>query len=107
MKDFNSYVNGQGNGSDKGRGANQNTGSGDFLNGSIDISTVLNALAGKYEGADEKEIISAIIAEAEKGRRNGTLTDEALKSFEATVSPMLTPEQRKKLSGVVKFLLKR
>jgi len=99
MKDFNSYVNSSGNGQ-----SGRESGGGDA--GGIDVATVLNALAGKYEGADEQEIISAIIAEAERGRANGTLTDETLKSFEATVSPILSPVQRKKLNKIVRYLLK-
>ncbi len=100
MKDFNSYLN-QGN-----RGERPQEGVGEQYGG-IDIATVLNALAGKYEGAKEDEIISAIVSEVDKGRKNGTLTDADLISFRDTVAPMLDEKQRKRLNKIVKYLLNK
>lgn len=91
--DFKSYVN-----------SNANKRSGEEQKGGMDYASVLSALAGKYEGASEEEIISAIIEEAEKSRRNGTLSDADIDAFANSVSPLLTPVQRKKLAKVVKFL---
>ncbi len=65
---------------------------------------LIKNLAKKYEGASEGEIISAIMKEAEKGRKNGTLTDADIDNFYAMLSPMLNASQRKKLDEVVKKL---
>lgn len=60
----------------------------------------LNALAGKYEGASEEQLMRAIYAEAKRSRKNGTLSDEQIDEFVSTVLPMLSAEQAKKLSAV-------
>ena len=46
--------------------------------------------------------MSAILAEAEKGKKNGTLTDEDVDRFASAVSPFLTDKQRKMLNVIVK-----
>ena len=97
MKDFNSYAN---DGSKNDRMPHDNGNS--F--GGVDVSALLSALAGKYEGASEDEIISAIISEAQKGRKNGTLTDADLENFERTVMPMLNEKQRAKLGKIIRYL---
>ena len=91
MKDFNSYLNSN---EQKGRGQPND----------LDAKTLLGELAGKYEGASEEEIISAIIEEAEKSRRNGTLSDADIDAFAQSVYPMLNASQQRKLQKVVKFL---
>lgn len=90
MRDFNSY--------EPKKSKTQN--SSEKLNGNA--MNVLNAFAKKYEGASETDLISAIMKEAEKGRKNGTLTDKDIDNFASTISPMLTPSQREKLKSVVK-----
>lgn len=60
----------------------------------------LNALAGKYEGASESEIMRAIYAEAKRSRKNGTLSNERIDEFVETISPMLSREQAQKLAAV-------
>ena len=82
MRDFNSY--------EKKETTNQG------LNG--DAMNNLRKLAGKYEGASENDLISAIMIEAEKGRRNGTLSDADVDNL---IAPMLNPSQRAKLKAVV------
>ena len=84
MRDFNSYK------------PNNNS------NGNQDYMSVISNLAKKYEGASESDLISAIMLEAEKGRRNGTLTDSDIDNFARVLSPMLNPNQQKKLQSVVK-----
>ena len=90
MRDFNSY--------EPKKSKTQNPS--EKLNGNA--MNVLNAFAKKYEGASETDLISAIMKEAEKGRKNGTLTDKDIDNFASTISPMLTPSQREKLKSVVK-----
>ncbi len=62
---------------------------------------MLKAMADKYEGASEKDLISAILAEAVKARAAGTLSDEEIDSFAAQISPMLTQAQRSRLNAVI------
>lgn len=82
MRDFNSY--------------NQNE------NESVNQLNDLKAFAKKYEGASEDEIISQILLEAQKGRRNGTLSDSDIDRFKNMLYPMLNARQREKLEKVVK-----
>lgn len=90
VKDFKSYTDN-----------NQGTGGEDTAQG---LSNLISQLAGRYEGASEEQIISAIIAEAERGKRNGTLTNGDIDSFATALSGMLSEGQRKKLKKVVAYL---
>ena len=67
---------------------------------------LIKNLASKYVGASENELISAIIVEAEKGRRNGTLSDSDIDNFALSLSPMLNASQKKKLSLVIEKIKK-
>ncbi len=100
MKDFNSYVKNNRANSNGGNGG-ANGGNGDNYG---DVEDVLTSLARKYEGADEDELIAAIFAEAERGRKNGTLSDADIDNFARTVSPMLNDKQRKRLESIVRHL---
>lgn len=66
----------------------------------------LSSFAKKYEGASQSELISAIMLEAEKGRRNGTLTNADIERFATMLAPMLNGEQKKQLDMIVKKLLR-
>lgn len=69
-----------------------------------DIAEQFSALASKYEGKNADEIMRAILKEAERGRKNGTLSDKDIDDFSNMISPMLTDGQRKTLDKVVKRL---
>ena len=71
-------------------------------NGSGDINSQFMKFASAYEGKSVDEVMSAILAEAEKGKKNGTLTDADVDKFASTVSPFLTDKQRKMLNVIVK-----
>lgn len=71
-------------------------------NGSGDINSQFMKFASAYEGKSADEVMSAILAEAEKGKKNGTLTDEDVDRFASAVSPFLTDKQRKMLNVIVK-----
>lgn len=71
-------------------------------NGSGDINSQFMKFASAYEGKSADEVMSAILAEAEKGKKNGTLTDEDVDGFASAVSPFLTDKQRKMLNVIVK-----
>lgn len=70
--------------------------------GSGDINSQFMKFASGYEGKSADEVMSAILAEAEKGKKNGTLTDEDVDRFASAVSPFLTDKQRKMLNVIVK-----
>ena len=64
-------------------------------------------LASKYEGKSADEIMQAIINEAEKSRKNGTLSDKEIDNFASTIAPLLNDKQRKTLASVVARLKKQ
>ncbi len=70
--------------------------------GAGDINLQFMKFASDYEGKSADEVMSAILAEAEKGKKNGTLTDEDVDRFASAVSPFLTDKQRKMLNVIVK-----
>ena len=63
---------------------------------------VLKSFAKKYEGASEDQIINEIMLEAQKGKRNGTLTNADIDRFKNMLYPMLNSNQRAKLEKVIK-----
>lgn len=83
MRDFNSYSSESGN------------------KNSTNPMDLLKNLASKYEGASQSELISAIIKEAEKQRKNGSLSDSDIDNFVKTISPMLNGSQKEQLKRVV------
>ncbi len=95
FSDFVSDTKETGNGGFGGNGGNGGQG----MNGAA--FDMLKNIAGRYEGASESELISAILAEAMKSRAAGTLSDSEIDSFVAQISPMLTAVQRSRLNAVV------
>ena len=61
----------------------------------------------KYDGATEEELIKAIVLEAEKGRRNGSLTDADIDRFVSMLAPMLDDKKRKKLYAIAEKIKKK
>ena len=83
MKDFKSYSNER---PDKkpDEGA---SGSAQSYNHTVELAKVLTkAMSGKNEG----QILHTIIAEAERGKREGTLTNQDLDNFYTALSPFWT-----------------
>ncbi len=66
-----------------------------------DAMNAIKNFAGKYEGASESELLSEIMKEAEKGRKNGTLSDSDIDRFKSVLEPMLNSSQRAKLNKIV------
>ena len=58
-------------------------------------------IASAYDGKSNADIFRTILAEAEKSKRAGTLSNEELESFYLTFSPMLDAQKRKKLRVVI------
>lgn len=90
MNDFKSYRPNKG-------GANSGADSGDFNTTADFAKAISKAMSGKNEG----QIMRTIIAEAERGKREGRLTNADLDNFYNTVYPMLDSSKRKKLKEVI------
>lgn len=93
MEDFNSYVK---------NGGGKNSSDTPDKN----LTDLITQLAGKYDGASEKELMQAIIREAEKGKRNGTLSNADIDRFASMLAPMLDSGKRMYLKKVVAELKK-
>ena len=94
MKDFKSYTPPEQPESNK----PENTASPADVNSTVELAKVLSrAMNGKSEG----QLLHTIIAEAERGKREGTLTNADLDNFYSALSPLLDGFKRKKLKEVI------
>ena len=55
----------------------------------------------QYNGKSNADMLKNIMAEAEKSKRAGTLSNEEIEAFYQNFSPMLDGKQRKRLRAVV------
>ena len=67
---------------------------------------MLSAFARKYEGASEDEILNAIVAEAENGKKKGTLTNAEIDNFANMILPLLNASQKQKLAKIIEKIKK-
>ena len=67
---------------------------------------LMKQMANAYDGRSSADIWKNILAQAEKGKREGTLSNEEIDRFYQTFSPMLNGGQRKKLQAVIEKLKK-
>ena len=58
-------------------------------------------IAHAYNGKSSMDMLQQILAEAEKSKRAGTLSNEEIETFYQTFAPMLNGLQRKKLREIV------
>lgn len=61
-------------------------------------------IASAYHGRSNADMLKNILAEAEKSKRAGTLSNAEIEQFYQTFSPMLDSAQKKKLRAVVEKL---
>lgn len=61
-------------------------------------------IAAAYNGKSNAEMLRQILAEAEKSKRAGTLSNEEIERFYQSFAPMLDGAQRRKLRVVVEKL---
>ena len=94
MRNFNDY-----------KPEERNTFSKDGLS-EAELSEKLFPLAEEFEGTHGEDVLKAIVKEAEKKKKNGTLTDADIDNFSAMLAPMLTAEQNKMLGKIVKKIKK-
>lgn len=95
MKDFKSYSENrpEPNQSDKTAGGNSTE-----YNNTVELAKVLTrAMSGK----NETQILHTIISEAERGKREGTLTNDDLDNFYSALSPFLDGFKKRKLKEVI------
>lgn len=98
MNDFKSYSNAK-----TSQTPPQNTPqSGDTpLNNTVEMAKIITkAMSGK----STMQIMQTIIAEAERGKREGTLTNADLDNFYSALSPLLDGAKKKKLKQVIENL---
>ncbi len=70
-------------------------------NNTVDL---INALVKAFSGKNEGEIWKNVLAQAEQGKRDGTLTNEDLDNFYTALSPLLDGFKRQKLKSVINKL---
>lgn len=63
-------------------------------------------IAKAMNGTSEGQLWRTILAEAEKGKREGRLTNADLDNFYNTISPMVNGFKRKKLKEIIDRLKK-
>lgn len=89
MNDFKSYSEGDGKKNEPERGQAEQT---------VNLAaTLAKAFGGKSEG----QILQTIIAQAEQGKRDGTLTNADLDNFYNAVAPLVDGFKRKKLQQII------
>lgn len=72
----------------------------------LDLVKLMTALSQKFDGKNQNDLLKAVYEEAEKGKRNGTLTNEQLEYFENMLSVVLDEKKRKLLRRIIKELKK-
>ena len=61
-------------------------------------------IASAYNGKSNADMLKSILAEAEKSKRAGTLSNEEIENFYRSFAPMLDSSQRKRLRAIVNKL---
>ncbi len=71
-----------------------------------DFVNLVSSLSGKFDGKNQNELLKAIYEQAEKGKRNGTLTNAEIDGFAKTLAPLLDDKKKKILNKIVEELKK-
>lgn len=104
MSDFKSYRGDNREGARRGdgaAGADKSAQSNGTLGGEQQAINLAATLARAFAGKSEGQILSTIIAQAEQGKRDGTLTNADLDNFYNTLAPLLDGFRKKKLQQVI------
>ena len=67
----------------------------------VTAETLTKKIAQAYHGKSNADMLRNILAEAERGKRAGTLSNEEIENFYQAFSPMLDGFQRKRLRAIV------
>ena len=68
------------------------------LNATVEMAKIITQA---MNGKSTAQILQTIISEAERGKREGTLTNADLDNFYAAVSPILDSAKRRRLKEVI------
>lgn len=114
MNDFKSYSNAKNSGNVDGNGSQSSSkenkkperggtpsGSEQQLNSTVEMAKIITKA---MNGKSTAQIMQTIIAEAERGKREGTLTNADLDNFYNTLSPILDGAKKRKLKQVIASL---
>lgn len=71
------------------------------LNNTVEMAKIISKA---MNGKSTMQIMQTIISEAERGKREGTLTNTDLDNFYAALSPLLDGAKKKKLKQVIENL---
>ncbi len=66
----------------------------------------LKGMAKQYEGKSDTEILKDLSRAVEKGKKDGSLTNEKIDSIASTIAPMLNKEQKAKLQRLMSTIKK-
>ncbi len=92
MQDFNEYA------------KNENVEKPEGMDGNL--FNLINNLAQKFDGKSQNELLMAIYKEAQKGKRNGTLSNADIDGFASMLAPLLDDKKRDMLKKIVAELKK-
>lgn len=111
MKDFKSYAQDNGNdkksanaqsGASNAGGATQTNNTAAPNDGNLNQTVNMAAMMAKaFNGKSEGQILQTIIAQAEQGKRDGTLTNADLDNFYNALSPLLDGFKKQKLKQII------
>lgn len=107
MSDFKNFNGGRQNGNRADNSAaSGNSGGGNptgntASGGAQQTANLAAAIAKAFNGRSEKDIWMTILAQAEQGKRDGTLTNADLDNFYNTVAPLVDGYKRQKLKSVI------
>lgn len=114
MKDFKNYSGGQtdrtepsNGGADRPDGKERRAADGGAKADKAAYENTVNlaaTLAKAFNGKSEGQILQTILAQAEQGKRDGTLTNADLDNFYAALAPLLDGFKRKKLQQIINRL---
>ncbi len=66
----------------------------------------LKGMAKQYEGKSDAEILKDLSKAVEKGKQDGSLTNEKINNIASTIAPMLNKEQKAKLQKLMNTIKK-
>ncbi len=107
MKDFKSYAGGENSAGNGGNGSNAGGNASAGGQGAANVEQTVNMatmIAKAMSGKSEGQILQTILAQAEQGKRDGTLTNADLDNFYSAIYPMLDGFKRQKLKKIISQL---
>ena len=70
----------------------------------LNAEELTRKIAASYNGRSNADMLRGILAEAEKSKRAGTLSNEEIEAFYQSFAPMLNALQKRQLRAVVEKL---